>query len=635
MIASARISRRAWRALSLAASLATAGTSPALGQTSVTAGMRIPDTSRDAPRQGVARQLVCRGQAGAHVTNARDSAPDARSVRVSLAYRPNPRPAGAGFETLEPGACSWNPLGLEGVPPEPGTVHFDLLRDGSAYDPDPTTFTKHFADPDHYWSFYVDDVTNVAHSHGWYRVRFWAGDDVRDAGRTANVSLFQRRELRCRGGSGLAFNQGGSAGENLVGMTLAYAVAPNAAGPAGLGLSPGTCAWVDRADVSREPGRVMFVTAGNAQLRQALSGSAVDRSPTAAERWPDAHTIPRYMESPAHYWSFTVVLVDPDSAVAHEVWKRTVAEQLSSRRPGDASRSVTRPPTSSVAGAYTPEKGAANTRVQTAFDIRNVQVTAGLEGVTIRFEAAANVSPTVQIHTEAPAGAAGELRFNGSPAALVVSGTASGAMSRYVAASNTPLARGTRYWYVISAPASNVARANQESGEFRTLAQHVTIGITEINIISDGDSDSNGDLWFEARACPEIFGRDIVGSSMQPLDWTEGRHPLSVELKPHAESGSAPDRFRLLIAGLEDDDDGNEFGGTTFPIHLSFSCPQHPDLEPGSSPKMEWNSIALDFDLTKYPGATATETFLRRSKPLREGSTLMFEVRGYIRVERK
>jgi hypothetical protein len=306
---------------------------------------------------------------------------------------------------------------------------------------------------------------------------------------------------------------------------------------------------------------------------------------------------------------------------------------------------VSLPSQPSVAGSYEPGKGAATTQVQAAFDIRNVQVTAGLEGVTIRFEAASNVAPTVQVHTEAPAGAAGGYRFNGTTTPLVVSGTPNGAMSRYVAASNAPLARGTRYWYIISAPQGSVSRANQESGEFRTLAQHLTVGITEINIISDGDAESNGDLYFQMVSCPAILNRDIAGNSSQTLDWSEGRHALSVELTPtmgytdaDGRTGaglSVTDRFRLVIVGLEDDDDSNEFGGTTRPIQNFFSCDRNPDLQPGSSSKLEWNSIAMDIDLTKYPGTTATEPFLRRSKPLSGGTRLMFEVRGYIKVERK
>jgi hypothetical protein len=43
----------------------------------------------------------------------------------------------------------------------------------------------------------------------------------------------------------------------------------------------------------------------------------------------------------------------------------------------------------------------------------------------------------------------------------------------------------------------------------------------------------------------------------------------------------------------------------------------------------------IDFDLTKYLGAKGGEQFHRRSKALRNGATLMFEVRGYIQVTRQ
>jgi hypothetical protein len=43
----------------------------------------------------------------------------------------------------------------------------------------------------------------------------------------------------------------------------------------------------------------------------------------------------------------------------------------------------------------------------------------------------------------------------------------------------------------------------------------------------------------------------------------------------------------------------------------------------------------MDLDLSKYPGAKGGEQFVRRSLPLRNGSTLAFEVRGYIGVTRE
>jgi hypothetical protein len=250
------------------------------------------------------------------------------------------------------------------------------------------------------------------------------------------------------------------------------------------------------------------------------------------------------------------------------------------------------------------------------------------------------VTPSVEVNVSAPAGNAPDLTFRES-IPLVVSRSGTGGMVRYTAASNTPLARGTRYWYVITAPQGANARLNQATGDFQTLAQHVTIGITEITIISDGDSDSNGDLLFDTRTCPGFYLPDIAGSHTELLDWTEGRHPLSVELKAligpdpgEMQIRSVPDRFRLVIVGYDDDDDHLFDFGDAGPW-ATFSCDRNPDVQPRRVSTGEWNSIAIDFDLTKYPGTKGTEPFLRRSKPLRNGSSLAFEVRGYVMVERK
>jgi hypothetical protein len=43
----------------------------------------------------------------------------------------------------------------------------------------------------------------------------------------------------------------------------------------------------------------------------------------------------------------------------------------------------------------------------------------------------------------------------------------------------------------------------------------------------------------------------------------------------------------------------------------------------------------MDLDLSKYPGSKGRESFVRRSQPLRNGSKLAFEVRGYEEVTRE
>jgi hypothetical protein len=270
------------------------------------------------------------------------------------------------------------------------------------------------------------------------------------------------------------------------------------------------------------------------------------------------------------------------------------------------------------------------------FDIRNVQVRTGLEGATIIFEAAPSLAPVVSVSTAAPEGTEGSRRFSGPSTRLVVQGTPTGGTHwRYTAASGTPLARGTRYWFIAEAPEGPQSRYNQVTGEFRTLAQRVTVTVSEVQVVSDGDSDSDGDLWFTVRTCPErMFDQpDLAGSFQERLQWAEGRHAVNRELT--SRQPSDPDRFRLLIVGIEDDYHIGSGYGSRDPFQVWFSCEGSGDLEPRKTSKAEWNAVIMDLDLSRYPGTKHTEPFVRRSQPLRDGSTLMFEVRGYVTVTRE
>jgi hypothetical protein len=653
----------------------------------------------DKPKPGAMRMLVCRGGPGLHLTTEADPSPrgDAYAA-VVLRYQRNTRPAGEDYRQLDPGACSWNPSGDASIPAEPGIVHFDVARHGSAEVADPKTLAEWLREAEHLWTFFVDDATNLSISHGPFRARFWVASERHDKSTKSNAGLARRVKLRCRGGTGLVFTRGKIAGTNLVGMTLTYRPAGSAAGPTGAGLSPGTCAWANRSGIPGEPGRVAFVTAGNAQLKQIQSGSAVDRTTTAAERWPDAQTIPVYMAYATHYWKFTIQLSNADSALHHAAWKPPAAGDLAvtppstngavptattmaeTDEPEDTSSSADTPsspaapysagagttssipsissPSSSTSGVvgakppagtstrvslpggsttgerYTSGSSTTVTDPRLVYDIRNVQVRAGLEGVSIRFEAAPNLAPTVLVNSAAPMGSEGAFRFQGQPLRLIVQGTPTGgALWHYTAASNTPLARGTQYWFIAEAPEGPNSRFNQATGEFRTLAQRFKLTISEIYVVSDGDTDSPGDLWFAVKSCPEVIDQDLVGSYGNRVQWSEGRQRVAQELV--GSGTSVPDRFRLLIVGVDDDRDlGSSFGASN-PFWVYYSCDRGGDLEPYKTSKAEWNSIALDIDLTRYPGTSGGEPFVRRSKALRNGSTLMFEVRGYIGVTRE
>ena len=135
-------------------------------------------------------------------------------------------------------------------------------------------------------------------------------------GRTSSSAAFdptmpmqQTYELRCRGG-GLKFNtttgSTSSSGDQLMNMTVDFSAGTQAAGGRAENLKPGQCSWVDRGLRNGEPTQIRLEIVYFAQQQQARHGSPVDRSPTAAENYPDAQNVPQYLSSGDHYWSFWV-----------------------------------------------------------------------------------------------------------------------------------------------------------------------------------------------------------------------------------------------------------------------------------------------------------------------------------------
>ena len=584
--------------------------------------------------QGRIRELSCRGKAGIALKVDLDPSPrDTADVVMSLDYTRSTAVIRDSLQLLAPGSCTWNSYGFEGYPVEPGRLRFDVRRQAQRWSdtatrimdttagaarffPDPITLPRYLSDPRHYWKFYVDDVTNLAVSHS----------SIFDDGLPTYVTIRGpvvlandvRRDLLCRGGTtGLTFGGGTDAGDNLARVVLGYRVSPTVPGPIGAGLSAGTCAWTDRTAMPTEPGRIAFITSRNAQIKQAQSGT-VDRTATAAERYPDVFTIPEYLKDPAHYWSFTVMSRDPDSALTNGPWMRDLANVVTG--PRTPATSTTRAqPTSVGSQPYTPGAGGATTRPNSLFDIRNVRATPSLEGVTIRFEAAANSNPTVSI-TPASVGTALSLKVASYPG--------SGGMMRYVATNAAKLPRNMKYNFGILAAATGNARQNSTSGTFKTLSQRVTIHISEINLINDGDSGSDGEVKFGFISCtPSIDNAVLSGKDGEELSWGDGRHWLVLDLKSVAE---VPDQFRMLVDGTEYD---KEFTEHTRAIPL-ISC-SRPDRLPGRTASDEWNSLVMDFDLTKYPGPKNGDSFVRRSQPPSGGAQLEFEIKGYWEVTRQ
>jgi len=119
----------------------------------------------------------------------------------------------------------------------------------------------------------------------------------------------QFQELRCRGGAGLRFTvtegRTTSSGEQTRIMIVDFQPAAQPADPSGRNLQPGQCAFPERVVRTNEPYQIVQELVDFAQLKRQLHG-AVDTSLTAAEKYPDAQNVPKYLSDAKHYWIFFV-----------------------------------------------------------------------------------------------------------------------------------------------------------------------------------------------------------------------------------------------------------------------------------------------------------------------------------------
>ena len=122
-------------------------------------------------------------------------------------------------------------------------------------------------------------------------------------------SMQQSYELRCRGG-GLKFNSTPGrtlpTGEQMMNVTIDFVAGTQGAAVRRPNLNPGQCSWIDRGFRQGEPTQIRLEMVSFGQQQQTLHGSPVDRSPTAAERYPDAQNVPQYLANAERYWTFWV-----------------------------------------------------------------------------------------------------------------------------------------------------------------------------------------------------------------------------------------------------------------------------------------------------------------------------------------
>jgi hypothetical protein len=645
------------RSAILAATVAVMAASPSPAWSSVTrVAAQTPGTTVTV--NGRVRQLVCRGKTGIALSVLKDpseSDPSGKYVTMQLTYTPAATAPGTDFNGLQPGECSWNPLGLTEEPKEPGRVYFDVQREAQpwsaletramdttakagAFHPDPITLPRYLGDPNHYWVFYVDDATHSALSFGaWRETGLPTYVIVSGPIGTTAMSPDTRKELRCRGGgSGLAFTPGGSAGTNLVNMTLGYQVSAKPPGTTGGGLDPGSCAWVDREGMAREPGRVDFITAGNAQLKQIQSGGTVDRTATAAERYPDANTIPVYLSDRNRFWTFTVTVGSPSTARAHAAWKMDIGDVILSGGPGG--RSTTRAGTTGTTEPFAKQRKDASPVLNASqVGLTFHEVVRRPNEYWIRFAARSGAKARVWYGTQPPQYTSRPPyppELNGIPGGTelpVRFMSERGFSSEYSTAPMKNLAQGTKYYFAILLHDSNGTRIDAYAGEFVTMTQTVTVRFSRVRILNDSDKASAGDLSFRFFVAPateehaNCSPATACTSGFDGRSWETGEsHPLGdvLTLSP----SPLPGRIRVWVKGW-DDDSPSDTGVPISPGGLGYFGTG------GSGSYADWNFARREFDT----GASPTQTRIGYPFRLRsiDGSVFMFEVEGHVEVVRQ
>lgn len=394
------------------------------------------------------------------------------------------------------------------------------------------------------------------------------------------------RELYCRGGSsGLNFRLAANPSPLIPAyarMMLHYRISHTFEAGKPQSLDPGSCAWDRSFDAPEPPGALLFDIEAAAQGLQMRKGEA-DTSVRSALSYLDTASVRRYLSVSNQFWvwyvpdrgdsvaiSFGAAWADYSDAIAVTVDRApTTVEGRASNSDGtstlDEARSrgeVVEQPAPPPDGTSTlPEaRSRGEPRVDVAENIvRDVKATPGLEGVVLRFTTRLKAEASVSISKSPPkVYDQGGGNYLSSPQRLIISSSQSGDRWRYVAAAAVPLERNTTYWYLIELPVLSTGAPNQYAGSFRTLAQSVKLSFGQIYVLSDGDSDSNGDLFFNFFACTKgtattrskSLGQTRLASYLDPLDWGDGsRQRISQELVIE----NAPDQFVVIVEGLDND----------------------------------------------------------------------------------
>jgi hypothetical protein len=433
------------------------------------------------------------------------------------------------------------------------------------------------------------------------------------------------RELVCRGAPDidLRFDKDPSPlNPRMIRFVLRYKPGQQPVGTEYENLAPGACTWnrFNLPDMPVEPGTLWF----DAEREFLGGGPLPDTSIKAAELYPDRTTIPRYLKESSHYWKFYVDDVSHLS-ISHWAAKYYPREAVVAPRTvvvdsgGPAGKSTDRAGTSTLGTGSlrdaSPTLDAA--RVPLTFH----EVVRKPTQYWLRFGARAKSSPTVQYGIAPPIRKDGRLTFYQPFPWTVRVQSENGFAGEYSTAPLRGLVQGKKYYFVINVPAGERGIPAQEySGEFWALAQHITVRFTRIDVLNDSDKIDSGEITFQYHLAPgdknnyTCSAPEVCYVRHSAVSWESGsKNPIDVTL---SQKITTP-WIRIWVAGKDSDNfvTHNEWGNVRWTKYYGRSTNMYDD----NNARAQLNMVPVVDQMT-YSIAFKLRSF--------DGAVLMYEVHG-------
>lgn len=261
--------------------------------------------------------------------------------------------------------------------------------------------------------------------------------------------------------------------------------------------------------------------------------------------------------------------------------------------------------------------------------IRDVKISPHENAALFNFRARAGSLPTIEFGLERPTATnGGKLQFPtrlGIANAEVVVDKKALTQTHFMAVLNG-LEKETRYYYIITAPASDRTGERQIQGHFKTVTSRydVVVAFKELKVTNDSDDGGNGELFF--RFITNNKESRDYGTPQRLLSWND-RDPAR-SINEVFELSDVGGHLQIGVNGYDDDDVLPGMG-----------------LDPGDNQLLnapfgelftEGNVAKQAFNLAEFAGKGERVDFTIHSMPHASGQgDLSFVVKGYIEVRRR